>query len=204
MTGGGTRRLWDGLLAGAYLLLACGMYYFHTEYIDLGVHFMYKFVLAAVLAALSFLVFLVRTDLDRAGRLVRYGVLLGLPHLALVLASVPLWVFQVQRLTQIRRGLFDQVYGLAILAAMAGVLYVFGRRGLWLNLAAMLGANFITVIRVVRESGLSVYLHELRRLIVTFSGETGPVMAQMEIHELTFALGVYLVYYALHRRQSRA
>ena len=49
MTGGGTRRLWDGLLAGAYLLLACGMYYFHTEYIDLGVHFMYKFVLAAVL-----------------------------------------------------------------------------------------------------------------------------------------------------------
>ena len=188
MTGGGTRRLWDGLLAGAYLLLACGMYYFHTEYIDLGVHFMYKFVLAAVLAAVSFLVFLVRTDLNRAGRLVRYGVLLGLPHLALVLASVPLWVFQVQRLTQIRRGLFDQVYGLAILAAMAGVLYVFGRRGLWLNLAAMLGANFITVIRVVRESGLSVYLHELRRLIVTFSGETGPVMAQMEIHELTFAL----------------
>ena len=112
MTGGGTRRLWDGLLAGVYLLLACGMYYFHTEYIDLGVHFMYKFVLAAVLAALSFLVFLVRTDLNRAGRLVRYGVLLGLPHLALVLASVPLWVFQVQRLTQIRRGLFDQVYGL--------------------------------------------------------------------------------------------
>ena len=109
MTGGGTRRLWDGLLAGAYLLLACGMYYFHTEYIDLGVHFMYKFVLAAVLAAVSFLVFLVRTDLNRAGRLVRYGVLLGLPHLALVLASVPLWVFQVQRLTQIRRGLFDQV-----------------------------------------------------------------------------------------------
>ena len=51
MTGGGTRRLWDGLLAGAYLLLACGMYYFHTEYIDLGVHFMYKFVLAAVLVA---------------------------------------------------------------------------------------------------------------------------------------------------------
>ena len=40
MTGSGTRRLWDGLLAGAYLLLACGMYYFHTEYIDLGVHFM--------------------------------------------------------------------------------------------------------------------------------------------------------------------
>lgn len=203
MTGGGTRRLWDGLLAGAYLLLACGMYYFHTEYIDLGVHFMYKFVLAAVLAALSFLVFLVRTDLNRAGRLVRYGVLLGLPHLALVLASVPLWVFQVQRLTQIRRGLFDQVYGLAILAAMAGILYVFGRRGLWLNLAAMLGANFITVIRVVRESGLSVYLHELRRLIVTFSGETGPVMAQMEIHELTFALGVYLVYYALDWRRCR-
>lgn len=203
MSAGAVCRRRDTLLAAVYFSLACGMYYFHTEYIDLGIHFMYKFVLASALAGLSFLVFLVRTDLNRGRRLMRYAVLLGLPHLALVLASVPLWVFQVQRMTQIRRGLFDQIYGVAMILAAAGILYVFGRQGLWLNLAAMVGANFITVVRVVRENGLSVYLRELRTLIVTFSSDTGPVIEQMEIHELTFALGVYLVYYVLDWRRCR-
>ena len=59
----------DIFLAVLYTLLACGMYYFHDEYIDLGIHFMYKFVLAVLIAALSFLIFLVRTDLRRGGSL---------------------------------------------------------------------------------------------------------------------------------------
>ncbi len=193
----------DQCLAAVYFFLACGMYYFHDEYINLGIHFMYKFVLAAVLAALSFLIFLVRTDLGRGGCLLRHIVVLSLPHVAILMASVPLWVFQIQRMSQIRRGLSDQIYGLAMILAMAGILYTFGRRGLWLNLAAMLGANFITVAQVIRENGLSVYLQELRALVVTFANETGPVIQQMEIHELTFALGVYLVFYAINWKECR-
>ncbi len=67
----------------------------------------------------------------------------------------------------------------------------------------MLGANFITVAQVIRENGLSVYLQELRALVVTFADETGPVIQQMEIHELTFALGVYLVFYAINWKECR-
>ena len=129
--------------------------------------------------------------------------MLSLPHVAILMASVPLWVFQIQRMSQIRRGLSDQIYGLAMILAMAGILYTFGRRGLWLNLAAMLGANFITVAQVIRGNGLSVYLQELRALVVTFANETGPVIQQMEIHELTFALGVYLVFYAINWKECR-
>lgn len=191
-------------LTALYFPLACGMYYFNNEYMNLGgIHFMYKFVLAGALAGLSFVVFLVRTDLKRAGRLLRSLVLLSLPHLVMILASVPLWVFRMQRLTQIRRGLFDQVYGLFILLAMGGILYVFGRRGLWLNLAAMVGANFITAMRVILENGVSVYFHELVTLITSFAGETGEVIQQMEIHELTFALGVYLIFGILNWKEVR-
>ena len=199
----GLREYKTKFLEAVYFLLACGMYYFHNEYLDLGIHFMYKFVLAMVIAGLSLLTFLVRTDLRRGGGLFRCLVLLALPSLTTILASVPLWVFQVQQLTQIRRGLFDQIYGLAILFAAAGLLYAFGRRGLWLNLAAMLGANAVTLVRVVRENGIGQYLEELRTLIVTFAGETGPVIQQMEIHELTFALGIYLVYYMLNWQECR-
>ena len=188
----------ERFLTVPYFLLTCGMYYYHEGYFDLGIHFMYKFILASVIAALSFVIFLVRTDPRRGGRLLRYTILLALPHLAVILASVPLWVFRLQRLTQIRRGLFDQIYGLSIIIAMAGILYVCGRRGLWLNLAAMLGANFMTLVQVVQQNGISVYLQELRTLVVTFARETGPVIQQMEIHELTFALGLYVVFYGLN------
>lgn len=200
------RRRYDGttvLLTVIYLTAACGMYYFHEEYLDLGIHFMYKFVLSLFLAVFSFLVFLVRTDLYRGGQIFRGSVLISLPQVVTVLASVPLWVFQIQQLILIRRGIFTQVYEVSMIFAMAGFLYVFGRRGLWLNLAAMLSANFITVVRVVLENGLSVYLEELRVLIVTFTKETGPVIQQMEIHELTFALGVYLVFYLLDWKECR-
>ena len=186
-----------------YFLLACGMYYFHEEYLDLGIHFMYKYILAAVIAVLSFALFLARTDLRRGGRLMRYIVLLILPHLAIILASVPLWVFRLQKLTQVRRGLFEQLYSAVFILAIAGILYIFGRQGLWLNLAAMLGANFITFARVIQEHGISAYLQELRTMIATFAGETGPVIQKMEIHELTFALGLYLVFYVLNWKDCR-
>lgn len=206
MRGKSGYRRYDGLivpLAIVYFALACGMYYFHDEYLNLGIHIMYKFFLAMIIAALSVLVFLIRTDLRRGERLLKYLVLLSLPSLIVLLPSVPLWIFQLQQLSQIRRGLFDQIYGVSILFAVAGILYVFGHRGLWLNLAAMLGANFITLVRVVQANGLSLFLKELRVLITSFAGETGPVIQQMEIHELTFALGVYLIYYMLNWKECR-
>lgn len=193
----------DRCMMVIYCVLACGMYYFNNEYLSLGINFMYKFILAGILAVLSFLIFLIRTDLVRGRQLLRYIVLLSLPNLITIMASVPLWVFQVQKLTQIRRGVFDQIYQLATIIAVAGILYVFGKRGLWLNLAAMLGANFITVVQVIYENGFSAYLQELRMLIVTFSKETGPLMQQMEIHEVTFAMGIYLVYYVLKWKECR-
>ena len=186
-----------------YFLLACGMYYFHEEYLNLGIHFMYKYIMAAVIAVLSFVIFLVRTNLRRGGQLMRYVVLLILPHLAIILASVPLWVFRLQKLTQVRRGLFEQLYSISFLLAIAGILYIFGRQGLWLNLAAMLGANFITFARVIQENGLSVYFQELRTMILSFAKETGPVIQQMEIHEVTFALGLYLIFYVLNWKDCR-
>lgn len=193
----------DGCLAVVYFVLALGMYYFVDEYVDLGIHFMYKHILALLLIALSILVFLVRTDLKRGGDLLHLVALQCLPSVVILMASVPLWVFQTQRMTLIRRGVFNEVYGLFIIMAVAGMLYAFGTQGAWLNLAAMVGANFITLVRVVSRYGLPAYLQELRTLIVSFANETGPIMKRMELHELTFALGVYLVYYILNWKECR-
>ena len=59
-----------------YFLLSVAMYYFNMERIQLGVDLMYKVLLAAAVAGISFMVFLVRTNLGRARLLLKYICLL--------------------------------------------------------------------------------------------------------------------------------
>ena len=125
------------ILSGIYFLLGVGMYYFNTEGINAGIHILYKIILAAVIAAVSFALFLVHTNLNRAKILLKYICLLILPQLTVLVVAMPLWVYRMQGATYIRRGAFDQVYGITVTLAMAGIIYVFGKKGFWLNLAAI-------------------------------------------------------------------
>lgn len=194
-------RIDIAILWAVYFPLAVAMYYFNTEYFRFGVAFMVKFLLAVILAALGFIIFLIRTNLTRMRLLMRYLGLLILPHLVVVVASMPLWVFQTQKMTMIRRGIFDQLYGIAIIFAMAGIVYVFGSRGFWLNMAAMLAANLITIVEIIWKNGFSAYWEELRTLVVTFAAETGELMTAAEVHELTFAIGLVIVACIVNWRQ---
>ena len=141
-----------------YFLLSVAMYYFNMERIQLGVDLMYKVLLAAAVAGISFMVFLVRTNLARARLLLKYICLLILPHLAVILVSMPIWVYRMQGGVVMRRGLMYQIYGIIAVLAMAGILYVFGEKGFWLNLAAMVTANLITILEVIRAQGMGAYL----------------------------------------------
>ena len=195
----GEKPLTPGLLwlAIPYFLLATAMYYFHEQTVYLGVHVLYKMVFAVLIAGLSFVVFLMKTDLGRAKNLGKYFMLLILPHLVVLLVTVPLWVFRMSPMEVIRRGAFAQIYCIAIILAGTGILYVFGKKGLWLNLFAMLTANLITIAGAIRQTGLGEYLKQFVALVRSFGKENGAGISAAEINELTFALGLYLLFLLL-------
>lgn len=201
----GEKKLTPGLflLAIPYFLLATAMYYFHEQTIYLGVHVLYKMVFAVLIAGLSFVVFLMKTDLGRAKNLGKYFMLLILPHLVVLLVTVPLWVFRMSPMEVIRRGAFAQIYCIAIILAGTGILYVFGKKGLWLNLFAMLAANLITIAGAIRQTGLGEYLKEFFALVRSFGKENGAGISAAEINELTFALGLYLLFLLLEWKTLR-
>jgi hypothetical protein len=76
----------------------------------------------------------------------------------------------------------------------AAMLYVFGERGIWYNLIAILISNLVMIAMIIVEHGLGSFISELITLIVTFADETGSIIIEAEIHELAFCLGAYLVY----------
>ncbi len=192
-----TRTIWTV----ACFMLATALYSSANHGVHLGVGVLYKHIFAAAIVLLSGFVFLVATNLSRARKLAGCAGMLMLPHLVILAISVPLWVTRFCTFEEIRGGLFSQLYQLNIILAMAGMAYMLGRASIWVNLAAMLTANAVTFVSTVHASGLSAYLRELWELITSFSDKAGPVISQMEIHELTFALGVYLVFFVLEWRE---
>lgn len=200
---GGRMTRGQAVLAAVYFLLATGMYYFNKQSAHLGIDLLYKVIFAIVIALLSIVIFLVKTDLPRAKKLWKYLCLLVLPHFVVLIASMPVWVFNLSSMEMVRRGAFAQIYCIAIVLAGAGFLYVFGEKGLWINLGAMLASNLLTIFSVIQGHGFGEYWNELKNLILSFGGDTGTLMQSVEIHELTFALGLYLLYMILNWREAR-
>ncbi len=62
-------------------------------------------------------------------------------------------------------------------------------------------ANFIKVLTVAMEGGIGDFLEEFYQLLVSFSAENGPLMQQLEINDLTFAFGPFLIYLLLWRKK---
>ena len=82
------------------------------------------------------------------------------------------------------------------------LLYVFGNRGIWYNLIAILIANILMIVTIIAQNGLGNYISEFITLITTFADVTGEIIVQAEIHELAFCLGAYLIYMLFKPRKN--
>ena len=127
------------------------------------------------------------------------------PLIITVVVSLAIWFIGQVDTSVIARGLSSTfIYNNMISFTLASVafLYVFGEKGMWYNLIAILIANIMMLLTIIAQNGIGKFFSELISLIVTFAGETGDVIVQAEIHELAFCLGAYLVYMLLKPRKD--
>ncbi len=178
-----------------YASLCFGMYFSRNTYFTFaGIGWMYRYLWVAGIFILNVCVFLANVDLDRAVYLVKLGGILCFPHVWTIFISTFIWISKASSLTVLRRGFFNELYAVTMILTMMGMIYVLGEDAIWCNLLAMLLPNVIILAGTIVEFGFSQYMSELQRIIVTFADEAGPAISQMEVHELTFSLGVYVVY----------
>ncbi len=180
-----------------FIALATLMYYFLTQILELRVYISYRHLFALAIVFCTFVYFLVRPDLPRAAAAVKSGLALSVPLLVMTTASLPVWFLERTDFEMISRGLSYNIIAFNQATAMfaaVSFLFLFGERGVWYNLIAVLCANLLMIATIMVENGVGPYLNELWTLIRTFAGETGQIIVEAEIHELAFCLGVYLVY----------
>lgn len=195
----------DKVKTAYFMLISVMMYYFLTEIINLGVFVTFRHAFALVLFGSAFLCFLYRPNIARGATAAKGALMYSMPLLVTILASLFIWFTEQVSTDVIARGLsgaFIYTNMLSFALAAAAILYIFGEKGIWYNLAAILIANILMIGTIILEHGLGNYFSELIALITTFAAETGDIIVQAEVHELAFCLGAYLIYMFLKPKKG--
>lgn len=188
-----------------FMAVAVLMYYFLTEVINLGIFVTYRHAFALVLFASALFSFLYKPNIARGASSIKATLVYCTPLLVTILVSLFIWFMgQVDTLV-ISRGLSGAfVYNnmLSFTLAAVAFLYVFGEKGVWYNLIAILIANILMILTIIAQYGFGSFFSEFIALITSFAAETGDIIVQAEIHELAFCLGAYLIYMFLKPKKN--
>ncbi len=198
-------QLTNKIKTAYFVLIATMMYYFITEIINLGIFVTFRHAFALVLAASGLIVFLFKPNIARGIESVKCAFFYSMPLLVTIMASLFIWFTNTVDTAVISRGLSGAfIYSnmLSFALASAAFLYIFGEKGIWYNLIAILAANILMIGTIIIENGIGNYFRELIELITTFAAKTGDIIVQAEIHELAFCLGAYLIYMFMKPRKD--
>ncbi|MBQ2932960.1 MAG: O-antigen ligase family protein [Clostridia bacterium] len=188
-----------------FIAVAVLMYYFITEVINLGLFVTYRHAFALCLFLSAFLAFLYKPNIARGAFSLKATFVYCTPLVITILVSLFIWFMGQVDTAVISRGLSGVfVYNNMISFTLAAVafLYVFGEKGIWYNLIAILISNILMLLTIIVQNGIGSFFSEFITLVMTFAAETGDIIVQAEIHELAFCLGAYLLYMLLKPKKD--
>lgn len=81
------------------------------------------------------------------------------------------WLLDMSEPAVIVRGVFVAVYQIIAVLTAAATLYLFGEKGVFMDLAAMSLTYAIAAVRAVLQGGIGAFVEEFIRLMATFSLE---------------------------------
>ena len=180
-----------------FMVVAVMMYYFLNEYINLGFHVTFRHAFSLVLFFSAVLLFLYKPNIARGVTSFYEACIYSIPLLVTTVVSLFIWFMITADTEVISRGLSSSfIYAnmLSFALGAGALLYIFGKKGIWYNLVAILVANIMMIATIVAQNGLGSFISEFITLVTTFAGVTGEIIIQAEIHELAFCLGAYLIY----------
>lgn len=184
--------------------MAVPMFYFFYQDITIGgFGFMYRYLFGIGIIFLALIVFLVSPDINRGLLSVKYSAVLSVPYLWAIVYSLMIWAVSMVEFKVITRGTFYVVYQLIAILAAAATLYLFGKKGIYLQLLAVIGADGIYIIQSIQEYGVGEFLTQYKDVILTFTEKTGMAMKEFELLGHSYAIGFFLAYFLLNFKEEK-
>ena len=99
-----------------------------------------------------------------------------------------------QQLNYMSRGCSTILYHVISLSAMCSAVYLFGRRSIDYTLYGMCGANCCIVLGSIKENGIGAFVTGLIAFAKSGGIDTNAAIKALEVHDLTFAFGLMLLF----------
>ena len=153
---------------------------------------------------LAFLTLILKGDLKRFRTIGGTSLLYIIYWAVLSLWSALLWVINFSGTSIISRGIEKMIFQtIAVLVAIAAV-YIFGSRAIdFFAIGIYIANGAIAVMEMPNYGGPAASMESMFNLIVSFGEGSGYALA-MEIHEVTFLFGMFLVYYLVFAPRDTA
>lgn len=144
---------------------------------------------------LAFLVLILKGDLRRFRVIGGTSLMYVIYWATLSLWSALLWVINFSDSSIISRGVEKMLFQtIAVLVAIAAV-YVFGARTIdYFAIGIYIANGSIAIMEMPNYGGPAASIESMFNLIISFGEGSGYALA-MEIHEVTFLFGMFMVYY---------
>ena len=141
-----------------FMAVAVMMYYFLNEYIDIGLHVTYRHAFTLVLFISATLLFMYKPNIARGFTAFKEAFIYSVPLAVTTIVSLFIWFMETVDTGVISRGLSSSfIYAnmLSFALGSGALLYIFGNKGIWYNLIAILIANILMLITIIIQKMLS-------------------------------------------------
>ena len=125
-----------------------------------------------------------------------------IPQIIIVVWSVALWVWKKEPLSAILRGSSLVLYQILLLFMLIFAGAMFGKKAIEYTAQGFIIANTLILLDVMRRLGPATTVTGLIQFLMSAGSNDNTVSVNLEVQDLTFGIGILLVYYIVEGREE--
>lgn len=124
------------------------------------------------------------------------------PYIVMLIQSLLIWIFEMDAMSLIKRGGGTIAYQLLGITTVAAAYVLFGRRAILYTFLGMAAGNALLIFSAIRTIGMGDFVSQLFAFFRSFGGEDTAASKALEVHDLTFAFGIFVLYFWLFEKRG--
>lgn len=129
----------------------------------------------------------------------RFAILFSTIIVGIIFISIFIWILDLQSFSFILKGVSKISYQFLNIAIICSAVYLFEEKAAKFTFIGIAAANFAIILIGVAKAGVGVAISDLIANIVSFGSEevtaNSVFIVDIEIHDITFVMGVYILYF---------
>lgn len=189
----------ETLMAATYIFLSFLSFYCCCYRLPVGV----KYAVNVLIMGWAVAAFMIKPRMEDMKFSMQFLLVNFAPYLMFWVLSLGLWIAGLQSSGYILRGSLNIIYMFTNIAYVCAAFYLLGQRAVYYTFVSMTLANTMILLRVAAQCGVGELISEYVVLLVSFANTTGSVVQRMELHDMVFGWGPYMLYFLLPRKEKR-